>query len=66
MKKYTAQITIDGNTVAYEIEDEKAQFQTAQEFHKHLILKVIDYPTEEILSITDEQDQEVFRLNKGF
>jgi len=66
MKKYTAQITTDNKNVDYEIVDEKAQFQNPQEFHKHLMLKVINHPVEEILSIIDEDGNTVFKLNKGF
>ena len=59
--KYTAQITTDYETMDYEIEDVESQFQTPQEFHKHLILKELG-EKEEILSITDETGKLVFYL----
>lgn len=63
MRKYTAQITNDYETIDYEIE---GWGKTPQEFHKIVLLEHINYPKEEILYISNADGKKVFRLNKGF
>lgn len=63
MKKYIAHITIDSQDVEYEIE---GWGKTPQDFHKIVMFQHINYPTEDILYITNDDNKKVFKLNKGF
>lgn len=63
MKKYTAEISDDYETVQYVID---GWGHTPQEFHKIVITEHIKWPNEEILNIFNECGHRVFNIKRGF
>lgn len=60
--KYTADVTsVDGNS--FEID---GWAKDPQEFHKIIMMEYINYNTDEITMIRDENGNQVYRIKEGF